>query len=57
MSDRLLIGTKKGLFELRRLRGSWDIAQTRFLGEPISMFCTILATVRCTPRRRLGTLA
>ena len=37
MSDRLLIGTKKGLFELRRRRGEWSIVGTRFLGDPISM--------------------
>lgn len=35
MSDRLLVGTKKGLFEMRRAR-EWSIARTRFLGEPIS---------------------
>lgn len=37
MHDRLLIGTKKGLFELRRSGGEWAIASTRFLGDPISM--------------------
>jgi hypothetical protein len=37
MNDRLLIGTKKGLFELRRAHGAWSIANTRFLGDPISM--------------------
>lgn len=37
MDDRLLIGTKKGLFELRRSRGEWVIAGTHFLGDPISM--------------------
>ena len=37
MSDRLLIGTRKGLFELRRMRGGWSIANTSFLGDPISM--------------------
>jgi hypothetical protein len=37
MSDRLLVGTKKGLFELRRTQGSWCIASTRFLGDPVSM--------------------
>jgi hypothetical protein len=36
MDDRLLVGTKKGLFELRCARGEWSIARTRFLGEPIS---------------------
>ena len=37
MSDRLLVGTKKGLFELRRAHGTWSIESTRFLGDPISM--------------------
>ena len=37
MSDRMLVGTKKGLFELRRQRGEWSVAGTRFLGDPISM--------------------
>ena len=36
MNDRLLVGTKKGLFELRRSGGDWSIAATRFLGDPIS---------------------
>jgi hypothetical protein len=37
MNDRLLVGSKKGLFELRRQRGEWSIVGTRFLGDPISM--------------------
>lgn len=37
MSDRLLIGTRKGLFELRRSNGDWRIANTAFLGDPVSM--------------------
>ena len=37
MSDRLHLGTKKGLFELRRDGGGWAVANTRFLGEPVSM--------------------
>ena len=37
MGDRLLVGTKKGLFELRRTPGGWSIAGTRFIGDPISM--------------------
>jgi hypothetical protein len=43
MRDRLLVGTKKGLFELRRDDGNWRIAATRFLGDPISM---LLADLR-----------
>jgi hypothetical protein len=37
MSDRLLIGTRKGLFELRRTPAAWTIAGARFLGDPVSM--------------------
>ena len=37
MSDRLLIGTRKGLFDMRPTRGNWTIAGTSFLGDPISM--------------------
>ena len=37
MSDRLLVGTRKGLFDLRRGGGSWAIASHAFLGEPVSM--------------------
>ena len=37
MNDRLLLGTKKGLFELRRKQAKWSIIGTRFLGDPISM--------------------
>lgn len=37
MSDRLLVGTKKGLFELRRDHTDWSIAASHFLGDPISM--------------------
>jgi hypothetical protein len=37
MNDRLLVGTKKGLFELRRASDTWSIAGTRFVGDPISM--------------------
>ena len=37
MRDRLLVGTREGLFELRRDRRNWGIAATHFLGDPISM--------------------
>ncbi|WP_119419386.1 sialidase family protein [Desertibaculum subflavum] len=36
MADRLHVGTRKGLFELVRTRKGWDVAETRFLGDPIS---------------------
>ncbi len=37
MSDRLLVATRKGLFELQRLQRGWTIASSAFLGEPVSM--------------------
>jgi photosystem II stability/assembly factor-like uncharacterized protein len=37
MSDRLLAATRKGLFEFRRNGGGWGIANTAFLGSPVSM--------------------
>ncbi len=36
MSDRLHVGTRKGLFELRRRNGGWDVAAVDFLGDPVS---------------------
>ncbi len=37
MSDRLLLGTRKGLFDLRRDGGAWSIVNKAFVGEPVSM--------------------
>ena len=37
MSDRIFVATRKGLFELRRSQGRWRIAQTSFLGDPVSL--------------------
>src|SRR5215212_7721033 len=37
MSNRLYVGTRKGLFELMSQRGDgWDIAEAHFLGDPVS---------------------
>ena len=36
MSDRIFVGTRKGLFEVARKGGTWDIAATHFLGDPVS---------------------
>jgi hypothetical protein len=37
MSDRLLVATRKGLFDLRRHgAGDWRIAATAFLGDPVT---------------------
>ena len=37
MTDRAWIATRKGLLELRRRAGSWQIAGQSFLGEPVTM--------------------
>jgi len=38
MSDRILVGTRKGLFRIERARlGRWSIGQSWFLGDPVSM--------------------
>ncbi len=36
MSDRLLVGTRKGLFDLRRGGAGWAIHSIHFLGDPVS---------------------
>src|SRR5258708_4516679 len=36
MSDRLLVGTRKGLFEIARRNGTWVVSEAHFLGEPVS---------------------
>ena len=36
MAERLYVGTRKGLFELARRSGGWDIADVHFLGDPVS---------------------
>ncbi|MDJ0806647.1 MAG: exo-alpha-sialidase [Gammaproteobacteria bacterium] len=38
MSNRLLVGTRKGLFRIERSQtGRWEISQSWFLGDPVSM--------------------
>ncbi|MGH7065203.1 MAG: hypothetical protein ACREET_14095, partial [Stellaceae bacterium] len=36
MSSRLYVATRKGLFELMRRKAAWEVADTRFLGDPVS---------------------
>src|ERR1700732_147281 len=36
MANRLHVGTRKGLFELARNNGGWEIVDVRFLGDPVS---------------------
>ena len=37
MSDRLLVGSRKGLFDIRRSAAAWDIVHVAHLGDPVSM--------------------
>jgi len=37
MSDLVLVGTRKGLFTIRRNGRKWGIENTAFLGEPVPM--------------------
>lgn len=37
MNDRALAATRKGLFELNRNNGSWEIGERSFLGDPVTM--------------------
>ena len=36
MANRLHVGTRKGLFELARSDGVWEIVDVQFLGDPVS---------------------
>jgi hypothetical protein len=36
MADRLYVGTRKGLFELARRNGGWEVDDAQFLGDPVS---------------------
>jgi hypothetical protein len=36
MSDQVYVATRKGLFEIERRNGAWDIAGAHFLGDPVS---------------------
>jgi hypothetical protein len=36
MADRLLVGTRKGLFQLSRRNEGWDVDDAQFLGDPVS---------------------
>jgi hypothetical protein len=37
MSDRAYLSTRKGLFELDRIDGRWQVGASHFLGEPVSL--------------------
>jgi len=36
MAERLHVGTRKGLFEVARRNGAWDIVDAHFLGDPVT---------------------
>ena len=36
MADRLHVATRKGLFELVRGHGTWEVGEVQFLGDPVS---------------------
>jgi hypothetical protein len=35
-SDTLMVGTRKGLFTLKRKHDRWEIADVEFLGDPVT---------------------
>ena len=39
MSDRILVGTRKGLFTIRRTSSGWGVAADHFLGDPVNLVC------------------
>jgi hypothetical protein len=53
MNDRLLVGTRKGLFTLER-HERWHITATAFLGEPVSMVLADLRSDRLYAALNLG---
>jgi hypothetical protein len=36
VTNRLHVGTRKGLFEIARRNGTWDVADVGFLGDPVT---------------------
>ena len=36
MSERILVGTRKGLFDLRRKRSGWEVEKVHFIGDPVT---------------------
>jgi hypothetical protein len=52
--DRAWVATRKGLFELRRRGGDWQIERTSFLGEPVSMLLPPRADGRMLAALNLG---
>src|SRR5579864_2223648 len=36
MADRIYVGSRKGLFEIKRGKTKWEVAAVHFLGDPVS---------------------
>lgn len=36
VAELIHVGTRKGLFELARRHGGWEVVATHFLGDPVS---------------------
>ncbi len=55
MGERLLVGTRKGLFRVERdVRGDWKISNTWFLGDPVSAVLAETGTERIYAALDLG---
>ncbi|MBI1892219.1 MAG: exo-alpha-sialidase [Burkholderiales bacterium] len=37
MQDRALVATRKGLFELARIKNAWEVVHVSFIGDPVTM--------------------
>ncbi|MCE4553208.1 WD40/YVTN/BNR-like repeat-containing protein [Roseateles cellulosilyticus] len=53
-NDRAWAATRKGLFELRRRNGSWQIEQLSFIADPVSMLLPPDASGRMLAALNLG---
>lgn len=55
MSNRLLVGTRKGLFRVaRNPSGRWELVQSWFLGDPVSMVLVMPGNARIHAALELG---
>jgi len=48
------VGTRKGLFAVRKDEGGWKLGMPRFAGEPVSQFARDMETGECYAALRLG---
>jgi hypothetical protein len=54
MDHRAWIATRKGLFEMRRRQGAWNVERVHFLGEPVSMVLPPQSSGRMLAALNLG---